>query len=100
MYRPHLLCAEGLYQAHLTPYLQEAQTALDAKLDAAQSQNKELADRIAAQRKEMEALLSGLESVMGDLEGAARASTQFSQEHGLRQESMQIDEEVRARVDD
>jgi kinetochore protein NNF1 len=95
-----MLGAEGLYQAHLTPYLQEAQTALDAKLNTAQSQNTELADRIVAQRQEIEALLSGLEAAMGDLEGAATASTQFSQEHGLRQESMQIDEEVRAHVDD
>lgn len=75
------------------------QASLDAKIEATQSQNAELAERIQAQRKEIESLLSGLEAVVGDLESAAKASTQFSKEHNLRQESLQMDEEVKARVD-
>lgn len=75
------------------------QSALNAKLESTQSQNAELAERIQSQRKEIESLLSGLEAVVGDLEGAAKASIQFSREHNLRQESLQMDEEVRARVD-
>jgi kinetochore protein NNF1 len=97
--RPHTLGANDLYQAHLTPYLREVQGALNAKLETTQSQNAELAERIQVQRKEIEALLTGLETVVGDIEGAASASTQFSKERNLRQESLQMDEEVRARVD-
>ncbi|KAL1984002.1 hypothetical protein VTN96DRAFT_9687 [Rasamsonia emersonii] len=96
---PHTLGADELYQAHLRPYLKEVQASLNAKIETTQSQNAELAERIQAQRKEIESLLSGLEAVVGDLEGAAKASTQFSKEHSLRQESLQMDEEVKARVD-
>lgn len=46
---------------------------------------------------EIETLLSSLESVVGDLEGAALAATQFSGENDLRQETIQMDEEVKVR---
>ncbi|KAL1999552.1 hypothetical protein VTN02DRAFT_4363 [Thermoascus thermophilus] len=94
---PHTLGAEDLYRAHLAPYLQEAQAGLHAKIEAAQAQNAELVGKIQRQRGEIEALLSGLEAVVADLEGAAAAATQFSREHGLRQEAVRMDEEVRAR---
>jgi len=42
-------------------------------------------------------LLSGLEAVVGDLEGAANASIQFSKENDLRQEVVQIDGELKSR---
>ncbi|QKX53009.1 uncharacterized protein TRUGW13939_00080 [Talaromyces rugulosus] len=95
---PHMLGADGLYQAHLAPFLEHAQDSLNAKLETTQSQNAELADRIIAQRKEMESLLSGLEAVMADLEGSAKASTQYSKEHSLRQKSMQVDEDIKKRT--
>lgn len=93
-----MLGADGLYQAHLTPFLQHAQDTLKAKLETTQSQNAELADRIIAQRQEMESLLSGLEAVMADLEGSAKASMQYSKEHQLRQKSMQVDEDIKKRT--
>ena len=40
-----MLNANDLYQAHLTPYLQQAENALNAKLGSAQSQNGALAER-------------------------------------------------------
>ncbi|OKL59706.1 hypothetical protein UA08_05140 [Talaromyces atroroseus] len=92
---PHMLNADDLYRAHLTPYLQQAESALNAKLEEAQSQNAALAERVIAQRQEIESLLSGLEAVMADLEGSAKTSTQYSKAHSLRQESLLIDEEVR-----
>lgn len=85
-----------MYAAHLTPYLQEVQASLDAKLAAVQTQNAEMATTIQEQRREINALLSGLESVMADLDGAAVAATQFSKENGLRQDAIRMDEEVRA----
>jgi kinetochore protein NNF1 len=90
-----MLNADDLYQAHLTPYLQQAENALNAKLETAQAQNAALAERVLAQRQEIESLLSGLESVMTDLEGSAKTSTQYSKAHNLRQESLLIDEEVK-----
>lgn len=50
-----------------------------------------------AQRLEIEQLLSRLGLVVSDIEGAAAAATQFSKEHHIRQDAVQMDEEVRAR---
>lgn len=96
-FRPHTLGAEELYKAHLTPYLQEAQAALNAKLDATHAQNAELAEKVQAQRKTIETLLSGVESVAADVEGAADAADQFAKENDLREEVKQVDQEVKAR---
>jgi kinetochore protein NNF1 len=90
-----MLDAEGLYKAHLTPYLQEAQVTLNSKIETAQSQNAALAEKVLAQRKEIESLLSGLEAVMADLEGSAKTSIEYSKTHSLRQESLQMDEEMK-----
>lgn len=81
------------------PYLQEAQATLNDKLEATHTQNAELAQTVQTQRVEIEQLLSQLESVIGDLGGAATAATQFSKEHHLRQDAVQMDEEVNARPD-
>lgn len=96
-FRPHTLGAEDLYRAHLTPYLQEAQSTLNNKLTATHAQNTELAQTIQAQRLEIEKLLSHLESVVTDVEGAATAATQFSKENDLRQNAVEMDEEVNSR---
>ncbi|GLA06094.1 hypothetical protein AnigIFM60653_006617 [Aspergillus niger] len=94
---PHTLSPEELYKAHLLPHLMETQADLDAKINSVQNQNAELAEKVQAQRSEIESLLSGLEAVVADLEGAAAATTQFTSEHQLRQEAAQMDEEVKAR---
>jgi kinetochore protein NNF1 len=98
-YRPHTLGAEQLYKAHLTPYLQEAQATLNGKLDETHAQNAELAQTVQAQRREIEKLLAQLESVVTDIEGAATAATEFSKEHHIRQDAVQMDREVNARPD-
>lgn len=97
--RPHTLGADALYKAHLTPYLQEAQSILNGKLEATHAQNAELAGKIQAQRMEIESLLSSLESVVADVKGAAAAMEQFAEENDLRQEVIQMDQEVKARPD-
>ncbi|KAJ5655676.1 Nnf1 [Penicillium longicatenatum] len=91
---PHTLGAEDLYKAHLTPYLQEAQATLNDKLEATHAQNAELSQTVQAQRLEIEKLLSHLESVVTDVEGAATAAIQFSQENHIRQDAIQMDEEI------
>lgn len=81
----------------MTPFLQEAQSNLNTKIDATQAENATLAQEIQDQRMEIETLMSSLESVVADLEGAAAAATQYSKENGLRQETIQMDEEIKAR---
>lgn len=95
--RPHTLGAEELYKAHLTPYLQEAQVTLNGKLEETHAQNAELVQTVQAQRREIEKLLAHLESVVTDIEGAATAATEFSKEHHIRQDAIQMDREVHAR---
>ncbi|KAJ5470791.1 hypothetical protein N7530_008148 [Penicillium desertorum] len=93
----HTLGAEDLYKAHLTPYLQEAQSTLNTRLEATHAENAELAQTVQAQRLEIERLLSHLGLVVSDIEGAASAATQFSRQHHIRQDAIQMDEEVKAR---
>ena len=81
----------------MTPYLQEAQATLNAKLDEIHAQNAELARTLQAQRREIEKLLAHLESVVTDIEGAATAATEFSKEHHIRQDAIQMVREVNAR---
>ncbi|EPS34189.1 hypothetical protein PDE_09153 [Penicillium oxalicum 114-2] len=96
---PHTLGAEELYKAHLTPYLEEAQVNLKQTLEETHAQNTALAQTVQAQRREIEQLLASLESVVGDIEGAATAATEFSREHHIRQDAIQMDREVKARPD-
>ena len=95
--RPHTLGADELYKAHLTPYLQEVQSTLDNKLEETHAQNAELAKTVQAQRLEIEKLLSHLESVVSDVEGAASASRQFTQESHTREDAIKMDEEMNTR---
>lgn len=94
---PHTLGAEDLYKAHLTPFLEEAQATLNARLEVTNSENTELAQTVQTQRLEIEQLLAHLGLVVSDIEGAATAATQFSREHHIRQDAIQMDEEVKAR---
>ncbi|KAJ5512905.1 Nnf1 [Penicillium fimorum] len=93
----HTLGAEDLYKAHLTPYLQEAQSTLNTRLEATHAENAELAQTVQAQRLEIERLLSHLGLVVSDIEGAATAATQFSRQHHIRQDAIQMNEEANAR---
>ncbi|KAF9885614.1 hypothetical protein FE257_012705 [Aspergillus nanangensis] len=92
---PHTLLPDELYRAHITPYLQDAQATLNAKQETTEVENTELAQRVQAQRKEIEELLSSLDGVVGDLKGAAAAATQFGADNDLRKEAIQMDEDVK-----
>ncbi|KAJ5908029.1 Nnf1 [Penicillium taxi] len=92
---PHTLGADELFNAYLTPYLQEAQSTLNKKLESTQAENTELAQIVQAQRLEIEKILSHLESILADVEGAATAATKFSAKSHLRQDAMEMNDEVK-----
>lgn len=95
--RPHTLPPDELFKAHLTPHLREMQSVLGSRVEDAHAQNADLAQTVHGQRAEIQSLLQGLEAVVADLDGAAEAASQFTRENDLRQENVQMDEEVRAR---
>lgn len=90
--RPHLLGAHDLYKAHLAPYLQEAQSTLQTNIESTQSENRRLAETLQAQRAEMETLLSGLESVVADVNDAGALAVGTH----LRDQIVEMDREVKA----
>lgn len=94
---PHTLSPDQLYQAHLTPYLTQVEKVVSERIEDTKSQNEVLAKDVLAQRAEIRDLIAGLESVVGDLRGAAKAAEKFEKENDLHQENIQMDEEVRAR---
>ncbi|PYH42773.1 Nnf1-domain-containing protein [Aspergillus saccharolyticus JOP 1030-1] len=93
---PHTLPPDELFRAHLLPFMQETRLTLKTKIESVQNENSKLAQRVQAQRENIQNLLSSLESVVADLEGAAAAATQFSCDNNLRQEAAKMDVEVRA----
>ncbi|PGH32531.1 kinetochore protein NNF1 [[Emmonsia] crescens] len=93
---PHTLGANELYQAHLAPYLVEVQSSLNTKLETVQKENGQLSEKVESQRREIEQLLSGLEAVVSDVEGAAAATAEFDANHSLRQEAQEMDDEIKA----
>lgn len=67
----HELTADELYQAHTVSGLVRAEKELTGKLTGLQDGNKEISERIEAQREEMRRLVQALESLVADVEGAA-----------------------------
>ncbi|KAL1956350.1 hypothetical protein VTO42DRAFT_7433 [Malbranchea cinnamomea] len=91
---PHTLGAKELYQAHLAPHLAQARATLDSKLDAVQKENLHLAEKIEQQRREIQQLLSSLEAVVGDVEGAVAAMRNYDPDKQLRKDAEQIHDEI------
>lgn len=96
LHSPHTLDANELYQAHLTPLLAQTQSSLDAKLEDVEKENLQLAEKIARQRQEIQQLISGIETVVKDVETAASSMHEFDPDDKLREAAEQMDEEVRA----
>lgn len=96
MFRPHTLPAQRLYHSHLAPSLEEYSRALRERQDAAQEENVELLGRVMRQRREIECLVKGLESVIGDLDASvATLQSRDANVEGLRGEVRDVDEDMR-----
>jgi kinetochore protein NNF1 len=72
---------------------------LGTRIQATEAQNLEVAQKVQAQRAEIEQLLASLETVVADVEGAAAAASEYGNANNLRKEALQMDEEVKARAD-
>lgn len=90
--RPHTLPANTLYTAHLKTHLQAAHTKLTTSLSETSSQNADLATTVLAQREEIAQLLSQLENVVSDLEGAVESMEGEDGVQGLSRETEGWDE--------
>jgi kinetochore protein NNF1 len=90
---PHTLPATDLVNAHLLPFMVDQQTALTGALSTLQASNETLVATITAQRAEMEALVSGLEAVVRDLEKSAEM-LQGEEVAGLGSEVRMMEEEL------
>ncbi|KAJ9622270.1 hypothetical protein H2203_006488 [Taxawa tesnikishii (nom. ined.)] len=91
---PHTLPASSLYLSHLTPSLQERQTALTTKLEKVQTENADILANILKQRQEVEALVAGLEHVVRDLDASLDAMPADDM-MALTEETVAVDEEMR-----
>ncbi|KAK5467606.1 hypothetical protein LTS15_000579 [Exophiala xenobiotica] len=94
----HTLSAEELYDAHLSPYLRQAQVDMSSKLQSTQQDNAATMAKIHAQRAEIEQLLSGLEGVIRDIEGSVDAMYTNGQSgfDELKSDVWQMEQEVAA----
>ncbi|KAF1353558.1 Nnf1-domain-containing protein [Delphinella strobiligena] len=70
---PHTLPASALCHAHLAPSLIEQKTIFDTRLQNVQSENVHLLQTIVQQRREIEGLVSGLETVIADIDASNHA---------------------------
>ena len=77
--------------------LEPIQKQLEEELARTQARNTELAQGIRTQRDEIERIVSGLEAVIKDLEGANGVLESAVEEGGLREEVKEIVREVEAR---
>lgn len=93
-----MLPPQSLYLAHLAPYLASTQSQLETELQAVQAENEHLAKGVERQRDEVERLVSGLEAVVADLEGANGAMSEVVEGSEMRKEAMEIDGEVGGRA--
>ena len=84
-----------MYLAHLAPYLAQAQSTLNAKLQTTQSQNAQLLERITDQRAEIERLMGGLVGAVRELEEAKEAVGTVFEDGELVREVLDIDAELR-----
>lgn len=71
---------------------------LESRLQTSQQDNQALAEKIAAQRAEIERLAGGIEGVVRDLEGSVEAmgSGMGRGVEGLRADVWEMEEEVKA----
>ncbi|KAL9117733.1 MAG: hypothetical protein Q9187_005727, partial [Circinaria calcarea] len=92
---PHTLDPQSLYLAHLSPYLQQVQRELNAKLQETEAQNQYLMLELQKQGEEVERLVGGLETVVRDLEGANGVLGSAVLDGRIKGEIMEVDGELK-----
>ena len=81
----------------MAPSIQIHQARLESQLETVQTGNSDLLATIMQQRREIDTLVSGLETLVGDLD-ASLATLPHDEMLALTQETVAMDEEMR--VDD
>ena len=95
-FRPHTLPAQQLYLSHLAPTLTQHSRTLRERQDVVQTENVELLGHVMQQRKGIEGLFKGLETVVADLDASvATLQSPDANVEGLRDEVRDVDEEMR-----
>lgn len=97
-YRPHTLPPQSLYLAHLAPYLTSTQAQLEAELQTVQAENEQLAKGLEGQGDDVERLISGLEAVIADLEGANEVMGAVVEGGEIKREVMEVEGELGGRA--
>lgn len=94
----HTLSADELYEAHLTPFLQQADADLSSKSQVVQDDKVMMTERINEQRAEIEQLLKGLEGALHDIEGSVEAldAASLADLAELKREVWEMEQEVAA----
>ncbi|GAB7357740.1 hypothetical protein MBLNU459_g0395t1, partial [Dothideomycetes sp. NU459] len=90
---PHTLPPSSLYLSHLAPSLIEQRTALEARLATAQSENADLLQTVLQQRRDVEALLSGLDTIVADID-ASNAALPYDDMMALTEEAVNLDADI------
>ncbi|KAK5136254.1 hypothetical protein LTR08_003861 [Meristemomyces frigidus] len=90
---PHTLPPQQLYLSHLAPSLALHSQQLREQQATVQAENAELLVRVMQQRKDIAAMVQGLENVVKDLDGSVVALGDAGLE-GLREEVREGDEMV------
>lgn len=91
----HSLGGEELYKAWMANGLVEAETTLQARLKESQEGNQVMMQEIMKQREEIERLIGGLESMVGDVKSSVKAM-QEGDVHGMRKDVWDMEMEVQA----
>lgn len=91
--RPHTLPAEVLILANLQSFLAAQTTSLESQISTMQKENQTLLSEVLAQRGELEALTSGLERVVADLQGTNEMLS-AEEVQNLTAEVLEIDSEL------
>ncbi|KAH0261741.1 Nnf1-domain-containing protein, partial [Aureobasidium melanogenum] len=94
VFRPHTLPASSLYLSHLAPLLSDQHASLSSRLQTAQSENADLVDTVLEQRREIERLVSQLETTIADID-AANEALPIDDMDALTEETVALDMDLR-----
>lgn len=88
---PHTLPAKQLYISHLAPTLGRYEGDMRSRQEELARENEEVIARVVQQRKDIKALIDGLEGVVRDLNGSVEA-LQPDEMEGLKEGNREADD--------